>query len=67
MGMEADGKYQVINAKVPLAEMHKYGTTLSSISSGRGTYSMKFDAYNQVPTDVQDKLLKAYEEEQEEE
>lgn len=67
MGMEADGKYQVINAKVPLAEMHKYGTTLSSISSGRGTYSMKFDAYNQVPSDVQNKLLKAYEEEQEEE
>ncbi|MCD6179762.1 MAG: elongation factor G [Bacteroidales bacterium] len=67
MGMEADGKYQVIRAKVPLAEMHKYGTTLSSISSGRGTYSMKFDAYNQVPSDVQDKLLKAYEEEQEEE
>jgi len=47
--------------------MHKYGTTLSSISSGRGTYSMKFDAYNQVPSDVQDKLLKSYEEEQEEE
>ncbi len=67
MGMDSDGKYQVIRAKVPLAEMHKYSTTLSSITSGKGTYSMKFDAYVQVPVDVQDKLLKAYEEEQEEE
>ncbi len=66
MGMDSDGKYQLIRAKVPLAEMHKYSTTLSSITSGRGTYSMKFDAYNQVPSDVQDKLLKAYEEEQNE-
>lgn len=67
MGMDSDGKYQLIKAKVPLAEMHKYSTTLSSITSGRGTYTMKFDAYNQVPTEVQDKLLKAYEEEQNEE
>ncbi|MBN2235916.1 MAG: elongation factor G [Bacteroidales bacterium] len=67
MGMDSDGKYQIIRAKVPLAEMHKYATTLSSVTSGRGTYSMKFDAYNQVPSDVQDKLLKAYEEEQAEE
>lgn len=67
MGMEADGKYQMIRAKVPLAEMYKYSTTLSSITSGRGSYAMKFDAYVQVPSDVQDKLLKAYEEEQEEE
>ncbi|MCD6091765.1 MAG: elongation factor G [Bacteroidales bacterium] len=66
MGMDSDGKYQVIHAKVPLAEMHKYSTTLSSITSGRGVYSMKFDQYVQVPTDVQGKLLKAYEEEQEE-
>lgn len=67
MGMDSDGKYQIIRAKVPLAEMYKYATTLSSITSGRGTYTMKFDQYVQVPTDVQDKLLKAYEEEQEEE
>ncbi len=67
MGMDSDRNYQIIRAKVPLAEMHKYSTTLSSITSGRGTYSMKFDQYVQVPTDVQDKLLKAYEEEQEEE
>ncbi len=67
MGMDSDGKYQLIRAKVPLAEMHKYSTTLSSITSGRGSFSMKFDTYSQVPSDVQDKLLKAYENEQNEE
>jgi elongation factor G len=67
MGMSADGKNQIINAKVPLAEMGNYVTGLSSITSGRGTFSMKFDEYQQVPTDVQKELLKAYEASLEEE
>lgn len=67
MGMDADGRYQLIKAKVPLAEMYKYSTALSSLTSGRGTFSMTYDEYQQVPTDVQDKLLKAYEESQKEE
>ena len=67
MGMDAEGKNQVIKAKVPLAEMSKYVTSLSSITSGRGTFSMTYDNYQQVPGDVQDKLLKEYEESLEEE
>jgi len=67
MGMNAEGKNQVINAKVPLAEMGNYVTVLSSITSGRGTFTMKFDEYQQVPSDVQAQLLKAYEESLEEE
>jgi elongation factor G len=67
MGMEADGHFQKIKAKVPLAEMNRYSTTLSSITSGRATYGMVFADYQQVPSDVQDQLLKAYEAEQEEE
>ncbi len=67
MGMDSDGKYQIINAKVPLAEMDKYSTSLSSITSGRGTFKMKFAEYMQVPTDVQTKLLKEYEEKLKEE
>ncbi len=62
MGMDADGKYQVIRAKVPLAEMGRYSTSLSAITSGRGTFSMAFGEYAQVPGDVQTKLLKEYEE-----
>ena len=67
MGMGSDKGFEVINAKVPLAEMNKYSTTLSSLTSGRATYNMKFASYEQVPSDVQDKLLKAYEAEEEEE
>jgi elongation factor G len=67
MGMDSDGKYQIINAKVPLAEMDKYSTSLSSITSGRGSFKMKYAEYMQVPTDVQVKLLKDYEEKLKEE
>jgi len=67
MGMESEGNYQRIKAKVPLAEMNRYSTSLSSLTSGRATYGLKFAEYQQVPMDVQDQLLKAYEEEQQEE
>jgi len=67
MGMDSEGKNQVIKAKVPLAEIQRYSTSLSSITSGRGRFSIEFDAYQQVPGDVQDKLLKEYEESQKEE
>ena len=42
--------------------MNKYSTALSSITSGRAMYSMKYLEYAQVPGDVQDALLKAYDE-----
>ena len=64
MGMDSEGNYQRIRAKVPLAEMNRYSTALSSLTSGRATYDMVFAEYAQVPSDIQDKLLKAYEEEE---
>ncbi len=67
MGMESEGNYQRIRAKVPLAEMNRYSTSLSSLTSGRATYGMKFAEYQQVPMDIQEQLLRAYEEEQKEE
>lgn len=65
-GMSSEKGFEKITAKVPLAEMNKYSTALSSITSGRAMYSMKFDEYAQVPGEIQDELLKAYEAEQEE-
>ncbi|MCL1850689.1 MAG: elongation factor G [Bacteroidetes bacterium] len=67
MGMDSDGEFQNIRAKVPLAEMNKYSTTLSSITSGRASYGMKFAEYQQVPADVQNEIIKKYEEENKEE
>ncbi len=67
MGMEAEGNYQKIKARAPLAEMNRYSTSLSSITSGRAMYSLEFAEYAQVPGDVQTKLLAEYEAAQEEE
>ena len=67
MGMSSDGNYEQLSAKVPLKEMSDYATSLSSLTGGRASFVMKFDAYELVPTDVQEALLKAYAEESEEE
>ncbi len=66
-GMSSEKGFEKITAKVPLAEMNKYSTSLSSLTNGRAMFSMAFAEYAQVPGDVQEQLLKAYEEEQEEE
>ncbi len=67
LGMASEKRFEVIKAKVPLAEMNKYSTALSSITGGRAVYTMKFAEYAQVPGDVQDAVIKAYSEEEEEE
>lgn len=65
LGMNSEGGVEKISCRVPLAEMNKYSTILSSLTSGRATYSMKYREYAQVPMDVQEKLLAEYEAEQE--
>lgn len=67
LGMASEKRFEVIKAKVPLAEMNKYSTALSSITGGRAFYTMKFSDYAQVPGDVQEAVIKAYTEEEEEE
>ena len=63
MGMESENGFEKITARVPLKEMASYSTALSSITGGRSSFTMKFSAYELVPTDIQEKLLKAYAEE----
>ena len=67
LGMSSEKGFEVIKAKVPLAEMNKYSTALSSITGGRAMYTMKFSEYTQVPGEVQEAVIKAYQEEEEEE
>ena len=66
MDQDSEGGILKLNAKVPLKEMSSYATSLSSITGGRGSFSMQFSSYELVPGDVQDKLLKEYAETQEE-
>ena len=66
MDQDSEGGIPKLTAKVPLKEMSSYATSLSSITGGRGSFSMQFSSYELVPGDVQDKLLKEYAETQEE-
>lgn len=67
MGMESDNGIEHLQAKVPLKEMSTYSTSLSSITGGRSSFTMRFAGYELVPGDIQDKLLKAYAESNSEE
>ena len=67
MGMDAEGSYQKLAAKIPLKELSNYSVALSSLTGGRASFSTKFASYELVPTDVQSELIKAHEAEQEEE
>ena len=58
-GMEDIGGGKMVRAYVPLAEMFGYSTDLRSKTQGRGNYSMVFDKYEQVPKNVQEKVLAA--------
>ena len=66
-GMGTDKGFDVIKARVPLAELYKYSTSLSSLTSGSATFTMQFADYQPVPGDVQEKLLKAYMEQEKDE
>ena len=55
-GMEAINGAQIIRAFVPLSEMFGYATTLRSRTQGRGTYSMVFDHFEEVPKNIQEKI-----------
>ena len=57
MGMDSDGKNQIIKAKVPEAEMYKYSTSLRSQTQGRATFKTKFASFEAVPSNVQSELL----------
>ena len=56
----SDKGFSVLKARVPLAELYRYSTTLSSLTSGSATFSMDFADYQPVPGDVQTKLLAEY-------
>jgi elongation factor G len=59
-GMDTEGHFQKISAKVPLAEMDDYSSTLRSLSQGRAKFRMNFDEYSPVPFDLQKKLAEEY-------
>ncbi len=59
-GMDAIGHYQKIMAKVPLAELYKYSSTLRSISQGRAKFSRALSGFQSVPYEIQENLTRAH-------
>jgi elongation factor G len=57
MGMEASGKYQILKAQVPYAEMYKYINDLKSMTRGRGTFQMTFSHYEEVPQNLHQAII----------
>jgi elongation factor G len=66
-GIDTEGRYQIIKARMPLAELDKYSTALRSMSAGRATYKQEFAEYQVVPPNVQQKLIEEYKKRQTEE
>lgn len=60
-GMEAEGHLQKITCQMPLSEMNGYSSKLRSLTQGRGTYKRKFSHYEDVPKDVETKIIADYE------
>lgn len=65
-GMDSNGKMQIIKASVPLSELHDYATKLRSITQGRGIFKRKFSHYEEVPKEVETKIVAESQKEQEE-
>jgi elongation factor G len=57
MGMNPDGSVNVIEAEAPMAEVLRYATDLKSITQGRGTYTMEFNHYKEVPAHITQKII----------
>ena len=60
LGMDTKGHNQIVKAVVPLAEILKYAPVLTSITAGKGSYSMEFSGYEQAPREVVNKVVEEY-------
>lgn len=67
LGMDSDGHFQIIKAYVPLSELYKYSSQLRSLTQGRGVHKRKFSHYEEVPKDVEQKVIDEYNKSREEE
>lgn len=64
LGIDSDGHYQRVKARIPLVELDRYSTALRSMTQGRATYTSAFAEYAPVPPDIQTKLMAAHQAEQ---
>jgi len=65
LGMDSEGKYQIINANVPMSEILMYASDLNSMTGARGTFTMELSHYDEVPGDIASKIVEKTKAEQE--
>jgi elongation factor G len=66
LGMDSDGHFQIIKATVPLSELYKYSSQLRSLTQGRGTHKRTFSHYEELPREVEQKVIDEYNKSREE-
>jgi len=59
LGMNIEEGMQLVEAEVPMAEVHSYSSQLRSITQGRGTFDMQFSRYEQVPATISKQIQEA--------
>jgi elongation factor G len=64
LGMDSQGKYQVIKAQVPMSEVLQYALDLNSVTGGRGTFQMDHSHYEEMPAQLAEKVIAASKKEQ---
>jgi elongation factor G len=67
LGIDSKGHQQIVKAQAPLAEMFRYAIILRSMTSGRGSFTMEYDHYEEVPAEIAKKVIAAHKQEEEEE
>jgi elongation factor G len=63
LGMDSQGKHQIIKAEVPMAEVLRYSLDLTSMTGGRGSFQMKKSRYEEVPAQLAEKIIAVSKEE----
>ncbi|KEJ93476.1 elongation factor G [Synergistes jonesii] len=67
MGIDSEGKLQIVKAQCPLSEMFRYAIILRSMTSGRGSFSMEYSHYEELPPDIEKKVIEQAAQERKEE
>lgn len=66
MGMETDGSFQIVNSQIPQAELYNYANTIRSLTGGRGLHSEEFSHYENMPKDLEQRVINQYKKSREE-
>ncbi|HEX9782934.1 MAG TPA: elongation factor G [Opitutaceae bacterium] len=57
LGVDGDGRFQVVKAHVPQKELHRYSTNVRSLTGGRGVHTEEFSHYEQLPPELEQKVI----------